>query len=321
MHSGPFVDWRLNRKAHTLSPALSRQARSHPLLEALYVQATGQITRGLGHHFERETIDEYIMLYCVEGRGWLRIGSQTHPIRPQDLCFILTGYAHGYGADDHDPWSIHWAHFNGQQVAAFLDLIGISAQTPVISLRMEAYPHLARHFNAMLSLLAVDGSLPHLLKACAHLRQILSTLALIRATVSNPSAEETAEESVVERVVRLMHENITRPLQLEAMAREVNLSSSHLHRLFRQQLKTTPMHYFIRLKIGRACELLDNTEMKVNEIGHFLGYSDPHYFSRVFKQITGHAPRKFRALRRAGLAGIAYHPSTEIEAFPHEIRR
>jgi AraC family transcriptional regulator, arabinose operon regulatory protein len=311
MHSGPFVDWRLNRKAQTISSAMLRQARSHPLLTALYVRSTGQITRGLGHHFERETIDEYIMLYCVEGRGWLRIGSQTFLIGPHDLCFVLTGHAHGYGADDRDPWTIHWAHFNGHQAAPFVDLIGASAQSPVIALRGDTSPNLARHFNAMLSLLAVgalsDGSLLHLLKACAHLRQILSTLALVNATVNDPSAEDATEKSVVDRVIRLMHENITRPLQLEKIAREVNLSASHLHRLFRQEIDTTPMHYFIRLKIGRACELLDNTEMKVNEIGHFLGYSDPHYFSRIFKQNTGYAPRKFRALRRAGLLGIDYH--------------
>jgi AraC family transcriptional regulator, arabinose operon regulatory protein len=311
MHSSPFVDWRLNRKAHTISSALLRQARSHPLLTALYVRSTGQITRGLGHHFERETIDEYIMLYCVEGRGWLRIGSRTFPIGPHDLCFVLTGHAHGYGADDHDPWTIHWAHFDGHQAAAFVELIGASAQSPVIALRGDTRPNLARHFNAMLSLLAVgalsDGSLLHLLKACAHLRQILSTLALVNATVDDPCAEDATEKSVVDRVIRLMHENITRPLQLEKIAREVNLSASHLHRLFRQEIDTTPMHYFIRLKIGRACELLDNTEMKVNEIGHFLGYSDPHYFSRIFKQNTGYAPRKFRALRRAGLLGSDYH--------------
>ncbi|MBX2999663.1 MAG: AraC family transcriptional regulator [Caldilineaceae bacterium] len=325
MHSGHFVDWRLNRKAQTISPAMLRQARSHPLLASLYVRATGQITRGLGHHFERETIDEYIMLYCVEGRGWLRIGSQTYPIGPHDLCFVLTGHAHGYGADHRDPWTIHWAHFNGHQAAAFVELIGVSAQSPIISLRGDTIPNLTRHFNAMLSLLAVgalsEGSLLHLLKACAYLRQILSTLALINATVDDPPTEDAAEESVVERVIRLMHENITCPLQLEEMAREVNLSASHLHRLFRQEIDTTPMHYFICLKIERACELLDNTEMKVNEISHFLGYGDPHYFSRIFKQITGHAPRKFRTLRRAGLAGIDHHPSTEIEDSSDEIRR
>lgn len=319
MHSTSFVDWRLNRKAQALSPAMLGHARSHPLLAALYVHSTGQITRGLGHHFERETIDEYIMLYCVEGRGWLRIASQRHPIRPRDFCFVLTGHAHGYGADDQDPWTIHWAHFNGHQVAAFLNLIGISAQTPVITLRSEALSNQDRHFNAMLSLLAAENSLPHLLSACAHLRLILSNLALVKAMDSDPSA--AVKESAVDRAVRLMHENINRPLQLEEIAREVNLSPSHLHRLFRQAIKTTPMHYFIRLKIGRACELLDNTEMKINEIGHFLGYSDPHYFSRIFKQVTGHAPRKFRSLRRAGLPGIDYHLPTPIEDSPHETRR
>jgi AraC family transcriptional regulator, arabinose operon regulatory protein len=300
MQQARFVDWRLNRKAQTLSPPAQDLCRQHPLLADLFVSATGQITRGLGHHFERRTFDEFIVLYCVEGSGWLRAGTTTYPMHARDVGFVFTDLAHGYGADDHDPWSIHWAHFNGAHVPAFLDLIGVSPQKPITSLRADSRSDLVRHFNSMLSLLTVDHSLPHLLKASAYLRQILSSLVL----VNSPPMDAAEEASVVDRVINFMHENITHTLQLDDLALKVNLSHSHLHRIFREETNQTPINYFIHLKIQRACELLDNTEMKVGEISDFLGYNDPHYFSRIFKQFTGYSPRRFRSLRRAGFVSV-----------------
>jgi AraC family transcriptional regulator, arabinose operon regulatory protein len=312
MPSSSFVDWRLNRKAQVLSNTGLALCRSHPLLADLYVRVTGHITRGLGHHFERETIDEFILLYCVEGQGWLRLAGQEHVVQPQQLVVVPRGHAHGYGAHNADPWTIHWAHFDGSQVAAFLELMDHSAQRPILTLQRAHWLDLPPLFNAMLALLSGDPSPAHVLKAASCLRQILSTAALDRAT----RCLHPAPESAVDRVIQLMHRNITQNLQLEEMAAHVDLSSSHLHRLFRSQTGTAPINFFMRLKIQRACELLDNTEMKINEIGHFLGYSDPHYFSRIFKQITGHAPRQFRALRRAGKK-LAYPPISGADYDPH----
>jgi AraC-like DNA-binding protein len=54
------------------------------------------------------------------------------------------------------------------------------------------------------------------------------------------------------------------------------------------------MEYFNRLRIQRACELLNNTALSVQEIGQTVGFSDPYYFSRAFKRIIGASPNQYR---------------------------
>jgi AraC-like DNA-binding protein len=298
-----FVDWRLNRKARHLSTRERRLSSKHPLLSSLFITGVGHITRGLGHRYERQTIDETILLYCVEGQGWLRSGAISHPLQAGDVGFVVQGTPHGYGADDADPWSIYWAHCSGSQISAFLDLLAITPDTPVLSLPTPEFSPLIQSFKAMLALLNVDLTLPYLLAAGVYLRQIFSTLVL--AKTASPPPQET--DDVVGRAIQFMHTHITGTLRLADMALQTNMSPSHFHRQFRQATGHAPIDYFIRLKVQHACELLNNTDMKIGEIGHFLGYQDAHYFSRIFKQITGQSPRRFRAACRSGSQSLDYH--------------
>ena len=92
-----------------------------------------------------------------------------------------------------------------------------------------------------------------------------------------------------------LRKNIDKPLTLQNMADHAQLSKSHFSRLFKEQTNYTPMDYFIRLKLQRACMLLSFTQQSVQAIGLAVGYSDPYYFSRIFKKIIGTSPRAFRA--------------------------
>jgi AraC family transcriptional regulator of arabinose operon len=72
------------------------------------------------------------------------------------------------------------------------------------------------------------------------------------------------------------------------------MSSGHYGMLFRKSRNHTPVDYFNRLKIQKACELLKTTDQPVGEIGESLGFTDPYYFSRLFKKTMGLSPRTYR---------------------------
>jgi AraC family transcriptional regulator, arabinose operon regulatory protein len=127
----------------------------------------------------------------------------------------------------------------------------------------------------------------------------------VLASAATPKAY--GEDAAIETAIRFMHAHLTETLRLVDLALRTNTSPSHLHRLFRQKTGRAPIDYFIRLKVQRACELLDHTDMKVGEIAHFLGYRDSHYFSRIFKRVTGQAPREFRVSSRSDNPGFDYH--------------
>ena len=113
-----------------------------------------------------------------------------------------------------------------------------------------------------------------------------------------PDSESTRR---IERCLEYMREHLSRPLQVAALALTAQTSPSHFFVLFKQRVGFTPIDYFIRLRMNRACWLLETTSMRVKEVAASLGYDDPLYFSRVFKTVNGVAPSDYRLARRSGL--------------------
>jgi two-component system response regulator YesN len=64
--------------------------------------------------------------------------------------------------------------------------------------------------------------------------------------------------------------------------------------VFSQETGRTFKEYLTEVRIAKARELLRNTALKSFEIADQIGYSDPHYFSYVFRKHTGVSPTEFR---------------------------
>ncbi|NBC64857.1 MAG: AraC family transcriptional regulator [Bacteroidetes bacterium] len=95
-----------------------------------------------------------------------------------------------------------------------------------------------------------------------------------------------------------MKNNVDQNLKLKELAEHASFSVSHYSTLFKKKTGFAPIEYFIHLKIQRACQYLDLTSLHVYEIAETLGYTDPHYFSRLFQNIMGVSPTKFRKEKR-----------------------
>ena len=96
------------------------------------------------------------------------------------------------------------------------------------------------------------------------------------------------------RVIHYMRENIQQNLTLKELASYFKYSPSHFSALFFGETGVSPMNYFIRLKIQKACEYIELTNMKLNEIATHLGFEDAAYFSRTFTKVMGCSPSVYR---------------------------
>jgi two-component system response regulator YesN len=81
---------------------------------------------------------------------------------------------------------------------------------------------------------------------------------------------------------------------MNKVARRFNLSPSHFSTIFSQELGEPFRDYLGNIRINRAKGLLRSTNLKIAEVAYQCGYSDPHYFSYVFKKKTGQTPQQFR---------------------------
>lgn len=83
-------------------------------------------------------------------------------------------------------------------------------------------------------------------------------------------------------------------LSLNEVAGRVSLSPSHFSTVFSQETGQTFKEYLTEVRIQRAKELLRSTTLRSLEISYQIGYSDPHYFSYVFRKHTGLSPKEYR---------------------------
>ena len=112
----------------------------------------------------------------------------------------------------------------------------------------------------------------------------------------------------ISRSIAYMVEHLNQPLQVSTLAAQASVSTSHFFALFKRQMGTAPIDFFIRLRMNHARELLDSTRSSIKEIAATMGYDDPFYFSRVFKSVHQVAPAEYR--RRNGLARPPMHPES-----------
>ncbi len=96
----------------------------------------------------------------------------------------------------------------------------------------------------------------------------------------------------IARAIEYMHTHLDQDISLEVLAQIVNVSPSHLHRLFKQATGMAPHQYLISLRVNRAKELLLTRRFSVNQVAAEVGFADQSHLHRHFKRAFGVTPKK-----------------------------
>lgn len=271
-----------------------RAAEKHPLLRSLLVTDAGVFPRAAGHLVQRpKGAPTTLMILCVAGRGWVRIEGQRQELAAGDVAWLPAKRAHEYGASEEAAWTIEWAHFNGDEVGAWRELLQLPVEGGVLTL--EPTTAASVRLSSLWEFLERGYSLANLVAASAALRATLAQLSQRRTTVGG--AGRSAEERVAASA-SWMQAHLTQSIQLDELAELAALSVPHYCALFKRQTGFAPIDWLIRLRIQRACQLLDTTQENVAEIGRRAGFADPYYFTRCFRRIMGAPPREYRRVTK-----------------------
>jgi AraC family transcriptional regulator len=82
--------------------------------------------------------------------------------------------------------------------------------------------------------------------------------------------------------------------RIEGIARQLGVSASRFHRLFRGATGESPAHYFTMLTLDSALERLRSTDSQIKQISYDLGFNSPSHFCSVFRKHFGVSPLEFR---------------------------
>jgi AraC family transcriptional regulator len=107
------------------------------------------------------------------------------------------------------------------------------------------------------------------------------------------------------RCLELMRERLSEDISLDELASEAQLSPFHFARMFKQSLGVPPRVYLTRLRIEKACELLETTDLPITEIAFRVGYSSNQVLARVFAKQQHMSPTDYRRAMRNPTASIS----------------
>ena len=99
----------------------------------------------------------------------------------------------------------------------------------------------------------------------------------------------------LEKALAYIHNHINENLNINELAELTCLSKAHFIRLFKQEVKTTPLQYINRRKMEMAQLTLVTSDTPVKDVAFALGFEDYSYFNRLFKKMTGVTPQEYRS--------------------------
>ena len=99
---------------------------------------------------------------------------------------------------------------------------------------------------------------------------------------------------LIEQITKYIRNNFKGNLTLEEISKAVFLSPYYLSHIFKEEQGITIMDYVTTVRIEEAKRLLREPQYNILQIAELTGYSDPSYFSKVFRKVIGMSPTQFK---------------------------
>ncbi|MDD6484758.1 MAG: response regulator [Clostridiales bacterium] len=108
--------------------------------------------------------------------------------------------------------------------------------------------------------------------------------------------ERNDKNVYVFKIKEYIKHEYNRPITVEDVASNLNISSYYLMHIFKEEMGITFNQYLTQVRISKAKEMLKSGQYKVYEVAEATGYKDASYFSYIFKKMTGVSPKKAMTL-------------------------
>lgn len=270
-----------------LTNHVKNKVAKHPFYNNLFANAIGYFPSAKHHNRVRKNgVNEYIFIYCLEGKGWIKINNQTIILTANTGYIIPKNTKHQYGSDETNAWSIYWIHFTGIYATTFYHRF---SENKEVATNIPFDENRIKTLNKIIQLLEHDLEDEKI--ELAHFKLI--------SFLTNLCYKNTLDHNIQDRIglsIIYMKKHIKQNFSISELANQAYLSVSRYTELFKLKTGNAPIQYFIRLKIEKSCEYLNFTNYSIKEICQEVGISDPYYFSRVFKKQMGIPPTKYKKL-------------------------
>lgn len=226
------------------------------------------ITAGRGRFESRET-------------GTVEIGRGV-------ALIVLPGVWHRYAPDPATGWTEQWIELQGATVQRLIKQGVLDPRRAVVQVERVA------DLETLLD--AVHARLNHPLASGVDPERAALGLQVLALVTSTPSrqAEERVLAPVIARAERRLAEEVDRPPEMPALARELGVAYSYFRREFKRHTGLAPYQYVQQLRLEKARRLIGNSSESLEAIAERLGFASAFHLSAAFKKHYGLSPSRWR---------------------------
>lgn len=252
---------------------------------AYTIVRAGMVSAGPDYRVVRDRHVGQDILFCLSGAGTVETLGRRFEIGPGQLAWIANELPHAHYAHPENPWTLRWFRVDGPNTLALREKI-FGDSEPIVSV---AEPMVLQAWFDRLFLAMRGGGTGLDLRLNQFVGEFLSIVdTAVRGDGQGGSPEQLSA------VLLAMRGDLGRSWSGKDLASLAGLSPSHIRRLFRKHLRTSPHQWLLRERLTHAQALISDSGMAMSEIAEVCGFCDVYHFSREFKRSIGIPPATWR---------------------------
>ncbi len=265
-------------------------------------------TRTYPYNFAKH-LHKSVELYLLDsGTCCMDIGNRKLSFCAGDLVIIYPQIVHSFYLKESGTCTFRHIHFHPSLFFEWFIHPDDSNSTDILTSLIPPFNNYFHHtsdqnISATIDKIIEENNEKNVLSdamANLHIAELIVYLTrLTRSEISLTSEKSTHLQNQLRYVsfaLTYIHENYDQKILIPDIASHLNISARYLNKLFFQQMNLTILNYINIYRINQAIELMMGTSLTLTEIAIQVGCKDSQHFSKLFKNIIGLPPNRYRKL-------------------------
>lgn len=241
----------------------------------------------------------------LDGNCRMDIGKETIDCKKNDFIIVLPNIAHSFYLNQKENCSFRHIHFFSNVYAGFsvekllgypMDFLSTLSFCCNSFFHTEADTRISSLTESIVSTFRKDSTIASAYSNL-HLTELL--LYIIEQSgkdLSSFTLKHSEQDKYVAFTLDYIQKNYASKIQIEEIARKLNISGRYLSKIFLSHMNMTILNYINTYRMNQAIDLIANTELSMTKISEKIGMNDSQHFSKLFKNTIGSSPSQYRKI-------------------------
>ena len=223
----------------------------------------------------------YKVFYVKQGQGRLHTAGAIHPLAAGDLFFSFPATPYAIESVDHFEF-------------LYISFLGARANMVLDKLKINKHNHIFHHFHHVedfwLKGIAMNTELSDLISESV----LLYTFSCLGETVLSPVSQQLQSPNAALIIKKYIDDHFTDPdFSIDSVSKELLYNKKYISTVFKKAMGIGISEYLNTIRIQHACTMMEQGFTSVSDISFQCGFSDPQYFSKLFKKRMSLSPTQY----------------------------